>query len=61
MNKKNLTIDEIFDLAYQNYQKHNNNLTDNLCKNVLDVLDNINDFVQVILKDNEIDDDPDLA
>ena len=27
----------------------------------VDALDNINDFIQVILKDNEIDDDPELA
>ena len=27
----------------------------------VETLENINDFVQVILKDNEIDDDPDLA
>ena len=27
----------------------------------VDTLENINDFVRVILKDNEIDDDPDLA
>ena len=27
----------------------------------VDALDNINDFIQVILKNNESDDDPDLA
>jgi len=47
MNKKNLTIDEIFDLAYQNYQKHNNNLADNLCKNVLKL--NPNHFPSIFL------------
>ena len=47
MNKKSMTIDETFDLAYKNYQNNNGNLADNLCKNILKL--NPNHFPSIFL------------
>ena len=47
MNKKSMTIDETFDLAYKNYQNNNDNLADNLCKNILKL--NPNHFPSIFL------------